>query len=85
MKIFGKGWSILQRRRSSMVLWQPAGQQVRVGMEASGHARQFERLLVGLRCELWIEDAAEMQSKRGRKQKTQRATDDATISEAKAA
>ena len=27
-----------------------AGQKVRVGMEASGHARWFERLLVELRC-----------------------------------
>jgi len=48
------------------------GQKVRVGMEASGHARWFERLLAGLQVELWIGDAAEIQSKRGRKQKTDR-------------
>ena len=31
-----------------------AGQKVRVGMEASGHARWFERLVAELQCELWI-------------------------------
>ncbi len=49
-----------------------AGQKVRVGMEASGHARWFERLLAELQFELWIGDAAEIQSKRVRKQKTDR-------------
>jgi transposase len=49
-----------------------AGQQVRVGMEASGHARWFERLLAELQLELWIGDAARIQSKRGRKPKTDR-------------
>ena len=49
-----------------------AGQQVRVGMEASGHARWFERLLGELQIELWIGDAAEIQRKRVRKQKTDR-------------
>ncbi len=49
-----------------------AGQQVRVGMEASGHARWFERLLAELQFEVWIGDAAEIQSKRVRKQKTDR-------------
>jgi transposase len=49
-----------------------AGQDVRVGMEASGHARWFERLLAELQFELWVGDAADIQSKRGRKQKTDR-------------
>jgi transposase len=49
-----------------------AGQKVRVGMEAGGHARWFERLLAELQLELWIGDAAEIQSKRARKQKTDR-------------
>ncbi len=31
-----------------------AGQKVRVGMEASGHARWFERLLGELQFELWV-------------------------------
>jgi transposase len=43
-----------------------------VGMEASGHARWFERLLRDLQFELWIGDAAEIRSKRVRKQKTDR-------------
>src|SRR5229473_3594583 len=49
-----------------------AGQKVRVGMEASGHARWFERLLAELQFELWIGDAAEIARKRERKQKTDR-------------
>ena len=48
------------------------GKTVRVGMEASGHARWFERLLAELNFELWIGDAAEIQTKRVRKQKTDR-------------
>jgi transposase len=46
--------------------------KVRVGMEASGHARWFERLLSELRFELNIGDAAEIRTKRVRKQKTDR-------------
>ena len=49
-----------------------AGQKVRAGMEASGHARWFERLLAELQIELWIGDAAEIRSRRVRKQKTDR-------------
>ena len=49
-----------------------AGQKVRVGMEASGHARWFERLLAELQFELWMGDAAEIRTKRVRKQKTDR-------------
>lgn len=48
------------------------GQSVRVGMEASGHARWFERLLGELQFELWIGNAAEIRTKRVRKQKTDR-------------
>jgi transposase len=48
------------------------GQRVCVGMEASGHARWFERLLAELRIELKVGDASEIQRKRGRKQKTDR-------------
>src|ERR1035437_8361549 len=48
------------------------GKQVRVGMEASGHARWFERLLGELNIELWIGDASEIARKRERKQKTDR-------------
>src|SRR5713226_1931478 len=48
------------------------GMKVRVGMEASGQARWFERLLAELNFELWIGDAAEIRTKRVRKQKTDR-------------
>jgi transposase len=48
------------------------GGKVRVGMEASGQARWFERLLAELNFELWIGDAAEIQTKRVRKPKTDR-------------
>ena len=48
------------------------GAQVRVGMEASGQARWFERLLAELNFELWIGDAAKIRAKRVRKQKTDR-------------
>ena len=48
------------------------GKKVRVGMEASGHARWFERLLAEVNFELWIGDATEIARKRERKQKTDR-------------
>jgi transposase len=48
------------------------GATVRVGMEASGQARWFERLLAELQFELWIGDAAEIRAKRVRKKKTDR-------------
>src|SRR6476660_8442922 len=48
------------------------GMNVRVGMEASGHARWFERLLAELNFELWIGDTTEIARKRERKQKTDR-------------
>jgi transposase len=46
--------------------------RVRVGIEATGHARWFERLLVELKFELWIGNAAEIKAARVRKQKTDR-------------
>ena len=46
--------------------------QVRVGMEASGHGRWFERLMGELHIELSVGDAAEIRTKRVRKQKTDR-------------
>src|SRR6201982_261025 len=46
--------------------------KVRVGMEASGQARWFERLLGERNIELWIGDATEIARKRERKQKTVR-------------
>lgn len=51
---------------------QHAGISVRVGMEATGHARWFERLLEELHFELWIGDPLEIRATRVRKQKTDR-------------
>jgi transposase len=48
------------------------GMKVRVGMESSGHARWFERLVAELQFDLWIGDAAQIRTKRVRKQKTDR-------------
>src|SRR5579863_422175 len=48
------------------------GVQIRVGMEASGHARWFECLMAELHIELWFGDAAEIRTRRVRKQKTDR-------------
>jgi transposase len=48
------------------------GIRVRVGMEATGYSRWFERLLAELGFELWIGDPAEIKAKRVKKQKTDR-------------
>ena len=48
------------------------GISVRVGMEATGYSRWFERLLAELGFELWIGDPAEIKAKRIKKQKTDR-------------
>jgi transposase len=51
---------------------QRRGIRVRVGMEATGYSRWFERLLAELGFELWIGDPAEIKAKRVKKQKTDR-------------
>jgi hypothetical protein len=48
------------------------GVRVRVGMEATGYSRWFERLLAELGFELWTGDPAEIKTKRVWKQKTDR-------------
>ncbi len=48
------------------------GIRVRVGMEATGYSRWFERLVAELGIEVWIGDAAKIKTKRVRKQKTDR-------------
>jgi transposase len=48
------------------------GVSVRVGMEATGYSRWFERLLAELGFEVWIGDAAEIKKMRVRKQKADR-------------
>ena len=66
----------LEHREEAERFYRDLGAQgaarVRVGMEASGHARWFERMLSELQFELWIGDAAEIRAKRVRKQKTDR-------------
>jgi transposase len=49
-----------------------SGIRVRVGMEATGYSRWFERLLAELGFELWIGDPAQIKAKRVKKQKTDR-------------
>jgi transposase len=59
----------LEHREEAEKFYRPLaaqGMKVRGGMEASGHARWFERLLAELHFELWIGDAAEIRSKRVR-------------------
>src|SRR5713226_4302325 len=51
---------------------QQRGISVRVGLEATGYSRWFERLLAELGMEVWIGDAAAIKSRRVRKQKTDR-------------
>src|SRR6266403_2443579 len=46
--------------------------RVRVGMEATGYSRWFERLLAELGIEIWIGDPAEIKAKRVKKRKTDR-------------
>lgn len=47
-----------------------AGQQVRVGMEATGSTRWFERLLTELKFELWVGDPARIRAAAAHKPKT---------------
>ena len=71
----GCGERRLEHREEAEKFYRDLGAQgaaLRLGMEASGHARWFERLLSELRFELWIGDAAEIRTKRVRKQKTHR-------------
>jgi transposase len=51
---------------------QQRGICVRVGMEATGYSRWFERLLAEWGFEVWIGDPAEIKTKRVKKQKTDR-------------
>jgi transposase len=48
------------------------GISVRVGLETTGFSRWFERLLAELGFEVWIGDAAEIKTRRAKKQKTDR-------------
>ena len=51
---------------------QQRGISVRVGMEATGYSRWFERLLAELGIEIWMGDPTEIKAKRVKKRKTDR-------------
>src|SRR6267143_2958818 len=51
---------------------QQRGVRVRVGMEATGYSRWFERLLAELGFEVWIGDPAEIKAKRVKRLKVDR-------------
>ena len=60
-------WRLTHREEAGQFYGTLKGRSVRVGMEASGHARWFERLLRDVQFELWIGDAAEIRTKTGAK------------------
>ena len=65
----------LQHREEAERFYRELGTRavaVRIGMEASGHARWLEGLLKELQFEVWIGDAAEIRTRQVRKQKTDR-------------
>ena len=65
-------WCIARKPNSSTTSGKGKACKCVWGWKPSGHARWFERLLQDLQFELWIGDAAEIRSKRVRKQKTDR-------------
>jgi transposase len=66
-----KRLQIAARPNGFIASWQHKVPRCR-GMEASGQARWFERLVTQLQFELWIGDAAQIQCKSPRKRKTDR-------------
>ena len=65
-------WGTGRKRKSFIVTWRHREQACGWGWKPSGHARWLERLFSELQFELWIGDAAEIRTKRVRKQKTDR-------------
>jgi transposase len=63
---------LLHRAEAESFYHDLKGKQVRVGIEATGHSRWFERLLAELNFEIWIGDPAEIRAKRVRKQRNDR-------------
>ena len=63
---------LLHRSEAEEFYRQIKGKQVRVGIEATGHSRWFERMVAELNFELWIGDPAEIRAKRVRKQRNDR-------------
>ena len=62
----------LTHRAEAEQFYRELRKQVRVGIEATGHSRWFERLLAELKYEVWIGDPAKIRAKQVRKQKTDR-------------
>ena len=62
----------LRHRAEAEQFYRDLRKQVRVGIEATGHSRWFERLLAELNFELWIGDPAQIRAKQVRKQKNDR-------------
>src|SRR6266576_3177321 len=65
-------WGTARKRSSSTASSRCAEKKCGLGWKPVGHARWFERLLTEVQFELWIGDAAEIRTKRVRKQKTDR-------------
>ena len=69
---FGEGATGLIAKKRSSFTRRSRRRKVRVGMEASGHARWFERFAERLAVRVVDRGAAEIRTKRVRKQKTDR-------------
>jgi len=63
---------LMHRAEAESFYHELKGKQVRVGIEATGHSRWFERSLAELNFELWIGDPAQIRAKRVRKQRNDR-------------
>jgi len=63
---------LMHRAEADQFYRELKGKQVRIGMEATGHSRWFERLLAELKFELWVGDPAQIRAKQVRKQKNDR-------------
>src|SRR5262252_2524517 len=63
---------LMHRAEAEQFYRELKGKQVRVGIEATGHSRWFERLMAELNFELWLGDPAQIRAKQVRKQKTDR-------------
>ena len=63
---------LMHRAEAEKFYGELKGKPVRIGMEATGHSRWFERLLAELNLELWVGDPAQIRVKQVRKQKNDR-------------
>jgi transposase len=63
---------LMHRAEAEQFYRELKAKEVRIGMEATGHSRWFERLLAELNFELWVGDPAQIRAKEVRKQKNDR-------------